>query len=229
MSVAAVVPYAPPLPCRMASIAASNQGKTHALIYDMLLGVYKGKFSAIFCFGPTLRVDDAYKPLFAYIDKHLKPTEEYIFEDFGNGEELERILTEQMSLVQLMKEEKRKPYHIAVIIEDVADDPRISRNSRVLNSLFTRGRHAFCSVFMCSQAVRAIAPLIRKNLSVLILGRINNYKDLQAAGEEYSLIAGSQEEFINKYWRAINDRPYSYLVIDLVSRELRLRLDGPVL
>ena len=101
MSVAAVVPYAPPLPCRMASIAASNQGKTRALFYDMLLGAYKGKFSAIFCFGPTLRVDDAYKPLFAYIDKHLKPTEEYIFEDFGNGEELERILTEKMPLVQL--------------------------------------------------------------------------------------------------------------------------------
>ena len=74
----AAVTYAPPLPCRMASLAASNQGKTHAPIYDFLLGAYKGKFSAICCFGPTLRVYDANKPLFAYIDKHLKPTEEYI-------------------------------------------------------------------------------------------------------------------------------------------------------
>ena len=62
----------------------------------------------------------------------------------GNGEELERMLSEQMSLVQLMEEEKRKPFHIAVVIEDVADDPRISRNSRVLNSLFTCDRHVFC-------------------------------------------------------------------------------------
>ena len=221
--------YAPPLPCRMASIAASNQGKTHCLIHDFLLGVYKNKFKMIWCFGPTLKVDDNYKPLISYIEKHLKPQEEYLFEEFGNGEELERILHDQMTVVQYMKEQGRKPPHVAIIIEDVADDPSIARNSRVLNSLFTRGRHAFISVFMQSQAVRAISPLIRKNLSVLILGRINNVKDLESAAEEFSLIAGSKDEFIYKYWRAINDRPYSYLLIDLVSRELRLRLDGPVL
>jgi hypothetical protein len=213
----------------MASIAASNQGKTHALIHDFLLGVYKHKFSMIWCFGPTLRVDDTYKPLISYIEKYLKPKEEYLFEDFGNGEELERILSEQMALVQLMKEEGRKPFHVAVILEDIADDPRIARNSRILNSLFSRGRHAYLSVFCVSQSLRALAPLIRKNLSVLVMGRINNIKDLEAASEEFSLIAGSREEFIYKYWKAINDKPYSYIVIDLVSRELRIRLDGEVM
>ena len=219
--------YAPELPARFLIAAASNQGKTF-LLSQLLTEVYKGKFSMIYIFSPSIHMDPSYRNIIKYVENKLEPTEEWRFDEYV-AEEMERIISDQMALVRLMREEKRKPYHIAIIADDVADDPRIARNSKLLNSLYTRGRHAFISVFTLTQKFRALSPLIRLNASIVILGRINNVKDLESAAEELSLVAGSKEEFIHKYWKAVEDRPYSYLLIDLTSRQLRLRIDGGVL
>ena len=65
-----------------------------------------------------------------------QPTEQYIFEDFGNGEELERILTEQMSLVQVMKEEKR-----------VQAEAFFSPRAEVYESMPRSLRAHFCNIY----------------------------------------------------------------------------------
>ena len=79
-----------------------------------------------------------------------------------------------------MKNKNKKIlYQILIVVDDFADDPSFSRNSKVLHSLFTRGRHSGCSVFVSTQNFAAIHPIIRVNATELIVFRLRNYQDTQ--------------------------------------------------
>ena len=81
-----------------------------------------------------------------------------------------------------MRASKRKNHktlhQILIVIDDFADKPEFSRQSRLLHGLFTRGRHSGISTICSTQKFTALHPILRVNANGLIVFRLRNYGDL---------------------------------------------------
>ena len=118
-----------------------------------------------------------------------------------------------------MKKQKHSHlFSILVIVDDFADDPSFSRHSKLLHSLFTRGRHNSISTIVSSQKFNAVAPIIRVNATFLIVYRLRNTKDLETFLEELSAMM-PRKELVELYQMATKD-PYSFLYINLVAPKI---------
>ncbi|MFM7986297.1 MAG: hypothetical protein ACKPKO_43990, partial [Candidatus Fonsibacter sp.] len=75
---------------------------------------------------------------------HLKHTElepdEQIYFDSYDPEALRFILDTQHKNNTLYETNYKKLYNIMIIVDDFADNPKKTRESKLLHSLFTRGR-----------------------------------------------------------------------------------------
>ena len=128
------------LPIRSIVLGPSGSGKT-VLLTNLILDIYKGCFSRIYIFSPSINVDQTWAPVKKYIEDHdLCGDEERCLFDHYDPEELENIIDTQRRVVEYMKSKKKKKlYQILILVDDFADDPSFSRNSKLLHSLFTRG------------------------------------------------------------------------------------------
>ena len=61
-------------------------------------------------------------------------------------------------------------------------------NSRLLNTLFIRGRHLCINTIITSQSYKAISPIVRKNITELVVFRLRSSIDLDAWIEELSAV-----------------------------------------
>ena len=89
----------------------------------------------------------------------------------------------------MKKENCKKLYSILMVIDDFADAPEFSRQSKLLHALYTRGRHNSISTITATQKFTAIHPIIRVNATELYVYRLRNYNDLQIFLDEVSAIA----------------------------------------
>ena len=101
------------------------------------------------------------------------------------------------------------------MIDDFSDDPSFSRHSKLLHSLFTRGRHNSISTIVSTQKNTAVAQIIRVNATFLCVYRLRNNKDLECLLEEVSGTVG-RKELLEMYDLGTKE-PYSFLYINLVS------------
>lgn len=74
------------------------------------------------------------------------------------------------------------------VINDVADNLKLSRNSKILHSLCIRMRHNYISTIITTHKYNALAPIIRMNTSCLIIFEFRTDKDLETILCEYSAI-----------------------------------------
>ena len=83
------------LPTRSVINAASGSGKT-VLIQNLILDIYRGCFSRIYIFSPSIDIDDTWIPVKKYIDDEFTKTkdEQIYYQDF-DGEAVQHILTTQ--------------------------------------------------------------------------------------------------------------------------------------
>ena len=120
--------------------------------------------------------------------------------------------------MQQKKQNGTKLYSVLVIVDDFADDPSLSRHSKLLHSLFTRGRHNSISTIVSTQQFTAIAPIIRVNATFIIVYRLRSSKDLETFLEELSAML-PRKELIEVYQLATKE-PYSFLYMNLVAKTL---------
>ena len=101
--------------------------------------------------------------------------------DTYDPDSLDKIMDNQKKIVEYQKKQKdtKNVFQILIIVDDHADDPAFSRNSKLLHSLFTRGRHSGISTIVSTQKFAAIHPIIRVNATELIVFRLRNYQDTQ--------------------------------------------------
>ena len=64
----------PKLPMRSMLVGPSGSGKT-VLLTTMILGMYKGCFSRIYIWSPSIDVDNTWKPIKDYIRDSIKPND----------------------------------------------------------------------------------------------------------------------------------------------------------
>ena len=112
---------------------------------------------------------------------------------------------------------KTRMYQILIVIDDFADDPTFSRQSQILHSLFTRGRHNFCNTLVSTQAYRALHPIIRLNAIELFIFRLRNFKDIEAVIEETSAIV--DKNTLMDMYKLATSEPFSFLYIKLYAKK----------
>ena len=150
--------WVPALPCRIGLNSPSGGGKTTILI-NLLMDVYKGCFDAIFIFSHSVNIDASWTEPKKLID--AMGTGGYY--DHFDENKIQTILKDHMTHVAYQKKKGfRQMHQIAVVADDLIDDPRL-RYSPAFESLLIRGRHAFVSSLWTSQKMKSIPPIARIN------------------------------------------------------------------
>jgi hypothetical protein len=110
---------------------------------------------------------------------------------------------------------KKKLFQILIIVDDFADDPSFSRHSKLLHSLYTRGRHAMISTITATQKFSAIHPIIRVNATELYVYRLRNHNDLDKFIEEVAAVI--DKKTLLKIYKETTAEPYSFLYVKLTA------------
>ena len=153
----------PKLPMRSMILGPSGSGKG-VLLTNMILDIYRGCFDIIYIFSPSVDIDHTWNPVKEYITKEIKPNEkEQIYFDHYDPIELEAIMDKQHKVITYLKSQGHtNMFHILIVIDDFADDPSFTRNSKLLHHLYIRGRHQFISTITYTQVYKVISPILRK-------------------------------------------------------------------
>ena len=101
--------------------------------------------------------------------KILHTEKEPLFFDNYDASALQNIIDTQHQGIDFMKKQKNttKLYSVLVVVDDFADDPTFSNQSKNLHALYTRGRHNSISTITATQKFSSIAPIIRVNATEL--------------------------------------------------------------
>ena len=79
--------------------------------------------------------------------------EKCFFEEFS-PEDMEKIIETQHKITEYSKKHKfRKLYPILLVLDDIADNPKIARYSKLLSSVYVGGRHNGISVITSVQTL----------------------------------------------------------------------------
>ena len=189
---------APKLPMRSLILSPSGGGKTVMLV-NMIMDIYKGCFNIIYIFSPSVDIDHTWQPVKDYIAKEIKPNEkEKVYFDSYEPAELEEIMDKQHKVIDYLKSQgSTKMFQILIVIDDFADDPSFTRNSKLLHQLYIRGRHQYISTITSTQVYKVISPIVRKNMTHLFVYRLRNASDLEAWIEEISGVYDKKKHYIN--------------------------------
>ena len=159
-------------------------------------------------------------PVKQYIEKHMKvkhTAEEPIYFGHYDPEALANILETQHKITQFLKKRgDKKLFQILIIVDDFADDPSFTRQSKLLHALYTRGRHNMISSITATQKFNAIHSIIRVNATELYVYRLRNYKDLETFVEEVSAV--SDKTTLLALYNAATEEPFSFLYVKLTSK-----------
>ena len=207
------------LPLRSILLAPSGGGKT-VLLTNLLLDVYRDCFERIFVFSPSVDVDAAWVPVKEYCKaRKMTDKDDQLFFSEYDPEALEKNITNQRRVIEHQKSAKHKKlFQICIIVDDFADDPSFSRHSKLLHSLFTRGRHSQISTIVATQKYSALAPIIRVNATELYVFRLRSTQDLSTVIEENSALVS--KEVLMKLYRLATHEPHGFLFINLKKSNL---------
>ena len=210
------------LPTRSVLLGPSHSGKT-VLLQNLILKVYRGCFERIFIFSPSIMVDTTWDPVKEYIeeemDAHETEDEPFYFDSY-KPEALENIINTQNKIIKHMKaKNKKKLYQILIIVDDFADDPSFSRHSKLLHSLYTRGRHAYISTITATQRFCCLSPIIRTNATELYVFRLRNQNDLDRFLEEVSAVL--DKKTLLKIYQECTKEPFSFLYVKLTAKSIQ--------
>ena len=156
-----------------------------------------------------------------YIEKDLKinKDKEKVYFDEYHHEDLENVIDTQYKLIDHMKKQDyKKLYNILIVIDDFADNPSFTRHSKLLHSLYTRGRHLMISTTTSTQVFNVLSPIVRKNITQLYVYKLRNYKDLEAVLEELSALA-DKKVLLDMYNLATKE-PHSFWYINSIAKKV---------
>ena len=221
------------LPMRSIILGPSGSGKS-VLLQNMIYDIYKGCFEKIFIISPTIHIDKSWSPIKKYMTEQLKmnPEKEHCFMDTYDQKKLDEIVETQEKVANYMKDQNYKSvYQILIVLDDVADNPALTRHDKLLHSLYLRGRHSFISTIVSTQVLTSLSPIIRKNITQLYTYRLRNYRDLETRLEELSALV-DKKTLVEIYHEATKEK-HSFLYIDLMETDINkmfsIRFDKRIL
>ena len=190
----------PMLPCVLTFYGSYKSGKTTTLVNLLQSDLFfRGKFDKIYYFSPTAQGDPNCR--FLAEEPNVEILNEY------TDEYLNALLEYQISVP---KKERDK---ICCVFDDAIHF--LKRHSSG-SYLAVRSRHYSCLLTIyVSQSFRSLDTKIRANSRVVCLGRLSNDLEIQKIAEEYSGFCGGKQNFLKLYKYCLNERPYSFMTLDL--------------
>jgi hypothetical protein len=187
-------------------VANTTGGKSTVLI-NCLLRFYRDYFKAghIFWISPTVEADDMCWSLLE--DEHVTT-----LSDLTNLDAYIMGIIEQ----QMEDLENDEIEDCCIVLDDCLGS---LRNSKALNALASRGRHARITPFITTQNFKKLDPTIRYNTSYWLMWTLNSKKELLSIEEEMN---GIFPDFM-KYYKIATEEPYSFLYADMKKGILRER------
>ena len=188
----------------------------------MIMNLYDKCFERVYIFSPSINVDATWSPVKDYIenkmDAHESDDDKFYFDHYDQ-DSLESIITTQNKIILEQKSKnKKKLFQILIVIDDFADSPSFSRHSKLLHSLYTRGRHACISTVTATQKFNSISPIIRVNSTELYVYRLRSSQDLDTLINEVSALI-DRKTLLNIYKQCTSE-PYSFLYIKLSAKTI---------
>jgi len=137
------------------------------------------------------------------------------FEEF-NPEDMEKIIDTQHKVIEYQKKHKmKKLFGILCILDDISDDPRVSRHNKLLNSLYVRGKHNNISIITSVQKVSTVPPTIRVNATHLFFFKVRNFKEIEILQDELS----ESKKMIYQLYEVATQQCYNFLCINLLEKD----------
>ena len=151
----------------------------------MTLDVYKGCFSLIYIWSPSIEVGSTWKPVKDYIRDHIKPNDrDMCYFDSYDPAELEQVIKTQQQVTYYQKEQTHQDlYQILIVVDDFADDTNFTRKSQLLHQLYIRGRHYMISTITSTQDYKQMSPIVTNNMTHILIYRLRNYGELEGIVE----------------------------------------------
>ena len=209
------------LPTRSLILGPSGTGKS-VLLVNMLLDIYRGCFSKIYIFSPSIHVDKTWSPVVEYAEKHLyqkeNKNEKYYFSEY-DPHELQKIIDTQYKVIDWMKQNKYKElYQICIIIDDFIDQRSFTHSpASLLNTLYIRGRHLCINTICTSQSYKAISSIVRRNITDIFIFRLRNNSDLEAILDELSAVV--DKKTLLEMYRMCTTKAFGFLYINLMAKD----------
>ena len=211
----------PDLNLRWAFVGTSGSGKGVAML-DLLLRHYRGVFDRIYLFSKSSTIDKNWDPLRKYVEKELgvnQQEEQTFFDEFDA-----QALQEQMNLQMQVAEEAKKQGmkfipQVLWIIDDLADDPSVMHsNSNLIATLAIRSRHFGGNLWIGTQRFRAMATVLRINLTALFIWpALSNRMERKAIIEEIS--GHYSPDQIEELLQHVSKRKHGFLFVNLKATD----------
>ena len=181
-----------------------GSGKTHIMKHLIYTMQKKKHFDKAYLFSNTAQLQHGVYDFIPKNNQHIGFKEDIIA----------KLIDEQRQDVMTKKANKKEKNikRILVVLDDVIDDNK-TRHSRILNQLYTQGRHLYIVPIMLSQQIgeNGIAPTIRVNSDLVIGFNAGAQYDRELMSERYlSLIHKKAGEQV--YNNLTNER-YSCIAI----------------
>lgn len=178
-------------------VGSRGKGKT-TLVLNALnhKELFKGYFDNIYLISPTAKNDDKFKPLIKELSQEDK------FYNELNDENIREIMSGLASFNRDFnrKKYKREPRSLIILDDCIANMPRSTQKS-VINELVIQNRHHKCSLWITSQKLTKINPLIRSNVDVISFFKCDNKKEMASFCDEYNV----EEEEVEAITETNND------------------------
>ena len=139
-------------------------------------------------FSPSVGVDPIWVPVRKMIEieildmRNPNHSQEQFFSDEPDFDAMSKILDQQFAIVELSRQKKRKAEpSILIIIDDFSAEPEMTRNNRLVNRLYTRGRHARISTITSVHRIKNVVnPIVRAQSTAMFLFRQKAMLELSA-------------------------------------------------
>ena len=211
-------------------LGPTGVGKTQ-LVVQLLLQAYKGVFSRIYVFSPSVDIDSAWDPVREYNSKVLgiDDSKEQTMWNRWDEDALHQIMTKQAKMIKHMKDNRKKYggnlLAVCIILDDLADDPRLHKPHGVLASIMTRGRHQGVSAWILSQKLSAMSLISRVNFRWMVVFKLRNMKEL-LDGVLHELSAIYDVKTLRQMYDMATSKPFGFLFVNLMKDPLEMFHDG---
>lgn len=235
------------LPFSIGVIGPKGAGKS-TIVYNLVMGMYRGRFNQIHLFSGTGGIDDTLGKLRIRPD-HMHPgySEELLQNiidtqkeniDEASEKKFAELVHENEKDILAMKSEKlqgkrikdlkeesldyakRNAERILIILDDLVSDAILKR-SQVLTKLFLNHRHYCVSIILTSQQYRMIPRSRRFNLSALIICQLANEEEWKTLEEELPI----DKKIFHSLRKHIYSEPYKFLSVHF-GKACNINVDG---
>ena len=210
--------HVPKLPMRALIYGPSGSGKT-VLLQNFVLDIFRGCFARWFIFSPSIHLDHTWDEVKKFVRKDMgvDTDREQCFFDEYDPEALQKIIETQFRVAEQMKEQGKHVYNIGIIIDDFADQPEFTRQSKLVHQLYIRGRHAFITTITAVQKVVTVAPIIRTQATHTFTFRLRSFQDLQIWLDENSAVY--DKKTLLKMYKMCVEQPFGFIYINLMEQK----------